>query len=834
MRTHASAGALAFFALVTWANPSSAADARPCPLAKDGQPLQRVMIGAKASDRTRAAAKNLATYLGRITGGTFQVVDGDGDAGLAVGRAEDFPKLKLADKFNANEVTRREEYILHSHADGCWLVGATDLAVEHAVWDFLSRLGYRQYFPGKNWEVVPSRKELSLTIDVFEKPDYHSRRIWFGFGAADYAAVPYADWCAKNRATAGIVLNTGHAYDGILARNKKAFAEHPEYLGLVNGERKSTKFCISNPGLRKLVADDAVAQFDKDPTRDSVSVDPSDGGGWCECAECKKVGSVSDRALTLANEVAAAVQAKYPGRLVGMYAYSQHSPPPSIKAHPNVVISTATAFITGGFTIDQLMDGWSKKASTLGIREYYSVNTWDRDLPGSARGGRLDYLKRTIPHFHEKGARFLSAESSDNWGPNGLGYFAAARMMWNVKEADKVDALVAEFLENCFGPAKEPMAEFYKMLSGNRAPLLCDDTVGRMYRLLADARKKTSDPAIIARLDDLTGYVRYVELWLDYSSATGQARQAAFEALIRHAWKIRASQMVHTKGLYRDLPARDKSVNVPTEAKWNAPDKTNPWKAGPPLVHDDFDKFLTAGIAARKLLDFTPVRYTDDLVPAAPLQLKDSKTGSAGIYSRGTRNSYTWVEKEPATLELKGKGGIVYNSRGPAKVDFFPTLEPEGKSVSHAEVAPDKEEHPLSLKTTFTGLHRIEVTDSGAGTHLTWADGVPMTFISSPDAPTDFHGRWSMYFYVPKGTKVIGGFASGPGVLLDPDGKKVHTFETKADYFSIPVPAGQDGKLWMFSNTAGKRLLMTVPPCLARSPKELLLPKEVVKADAPR
>ena len=40
------------------------------------------------------------------------------------------------------------------------------------------------------------------------------------------------------------------------------------------------------------------------------------------------VGSVSDRALTLANEVAAAVHAKYPGRLVGMYAYSEHSPPP--------------------------------------------------------------------------------------------------------------------------------------------------------------------------------------------------------------------------------------------------------------------------------------------------------------------------------------------------------------------------------------------------------------------------------------------------------------------------------------------------------------------------
>jgi hypothetical protein len=108
-----------------------------------------------------------------------------------------------------------------------------------------------------------------------------------------------------------------------------------------------------------------------------------------------------------------------------------------------------------------------------------------------------------------------------------------------------------------------------------------------------------------------------------------------------------------------------------------------------------------------------------------------------------------------------------------------------------------------------------------------------MTLVSSPDVPTEFHGRWSLYFYVPKGTKVVGGFASGAGSLLAPDGKKVRDFDGKPGYFSVPVPAGHDGKLWMFSNTAGKRLLMTVPPCLARSPKELLLPKEVVKADAP-
>lgn len=811
--------------------PAPAAGPAPCPLARDGKPLHQVVVGSKASDRTRAAARTLAAQLGRITGGAFEVADGDGAAGLAVGRAADFPGLDLAGRFAPGDATRREEYVLRTHPGGAWLVGATDVAVEHAVWDFLHRAGYRQYFPGRNWEVVPRRPDLAVAADAFEAPDYHARRIWYGGGPADYNAGPHADWCAKNRAVSGLVLNTGHAYDGIIARNRKAFAEHPEYLGLLGGERKSTKFCASNPGLRKLVAADAVAQVDRNPALDSVSVDPSDGGGWCECEQCRTLGSVSDRAVTLANEAAAALEAKHPGRRVGMYAYSEHSPPPAIEAHPNVVVSVATGFIRGGFTVDQLLDGWGTKAKTLGVREYYSVNPWDRDLPGAARGGRLNYLKTTIPHFHARGARFLSAEASDSWGPNGLGYFVAARLMWDVREADRVDAHVAEFLENCFGPAKGPMAEFYRLLTADKAPLLCDDTVGRMYRLLAAARAKTADPAVLARLDDLTGYARYVELWLDYATAAGPARQAGFERLIRHAWAIRASEMVHTKGLYRDLPARDKSVSVPARARWDAPEKTNPWKADPPPARADFERMTAAGIAARKLLDFAPVSYSADLVPAAPLGLPDAKAGGFGLYSRGPRTYFTWAEKEPATFELKAKAGIVYVDRGPAKLALHPVAEPEGKAVAHADVPPDRAEHSFTFKTTFAGLHRVEVADAGAGTDVAWPAGRPVTVVSSPDLPADLHGRWTLYFYVPKGTKVVGGFASGPGVLLDGGGKKVREFDARPGYFSVPVPAGGDGAAWSLAHTAGRRLLMTVPPSLARSPRELLLPAEVVEAD---
>src|SRR6185503_15664063 len=95
----------------------------------------------------------------------------------------------------------------------------------------------------------------------------------------------------------------------------------------------------------------AVAQFKKNPQQDSISMDPSDGGGWCECDACAQMGSVSDRVVTLANEVAVAINALDLGpKYVGHYAYNFHCAPPSVRVDPHVIPSATTAFITGGFS----------------------------------------------------------------------------------------------------------------------------------------------------------------------------------------------------------------------------------------------------------------------------------------------------------------------------------------------------------------------------------------------------------------------------------------------------------------------------------------------------
>ena len=80
---------------------------------------------------------------------------------------------------------------------------------------------------------------------------------------------------------------------------------------------------------------------------------------------------------------------------------------------------------------------------------------------------------------------------------------------------------------------------------------------------------------------------------------------------------------------------------------------------------------------------------------------------------------------------------------------------------------------------------------------------------------------------------MIGLFGGSAGTVHSPDGQTALSFDrAQAGYHSVPVPPGNDGKLWKVHHAAGAIRLLTVPPYLARSGEELLLPKEVVARDA--
>jgi hypothetical protein len=812
-------------------------------LFEDGVPRLSVVTSATAQAATGLAARELAALLSAIGGTNVSLECGDGLRGLAVGTVADFPALAAGDRLDTNALLHVDDYLLRSHPDGVLLLGVTPVGARHAVWDLLDRLGYRRFFAPKNWEIVPSLKNATLNVDVTESPSWLGRRIWYGFGTWAENKTNYAEWCARNRSDTAFALNTGHAYDNIRSKNRKTIEEHPDYLGLLGGVRKSTKFCISNPGVRKMVADMAVAAFKTNPAQQTFSVDPSDGGGWCECEACAALGTVTDRALTLANEVADAVNREVGERYIGMYAYNMHSPPPEkVRVHPRVIISVATSFIKGGLTLDGLITGWNRMGSSLfGIREYYSVNTWDRDVPGAARGANTAYLANTITNFHARGARFMSSESSANWGPNGLGYYLAARLLWNTNDVSRLEELKEDFLDKSFGPARNEMRDFYTLIDGARKPLLSPDLVGRMYRTLDAALKAAAGRADVqARLDDLVLYTRYVELYMLYIEGRGAERQAAFEKLIRHAYRMRRTEMVHSYALYRDLDHRDKSIVIPPEAAWQKPEPGNPWKSSEPFTRAELAAFVADGIAGNETVDFKPVAFDAPLVKAGALGLAGVTNASwtnASWQSRGNQRMFIWVETAPTTLVFTLTGGLIthYRDRGDARLKLTPAEEAEGKAVASGSVPPDGVPRQVTLATTHPGLHFLDMADGGDSTRIDWPAGLPVTFKTSLGSRMDYcEGPY--FFYVPKGTPVVAGFTAGfNGLLAGPDGTVLREWKGEHRYFSVPVPKGADGALWSIRGDMNKKQfhLMTVPPFLARTGAELLLPEDVVRKDTP-
>jgi len=803
-------------------------------LAKDKRALLSVIVSEKASPALRATAAEFAAMLGRFSGTEFKVENGDGSCGIVLGMPTDFAKLPFEIKFGPGPF-EREDYLLRSQPNALYLLGATDLAVSHATWDILYRFGHRQFFPGATWEYTPPTADLSLAIDTRESPSFNARRIWYNWGLWGYNDQPYHQWCVRNRMIKGFDLNSGHAYDNILASNKAEFEKHPEYLALNNGERRTKggdiKFCISNPDLRKLVANYAVEMVKKNPKLDSVSMDPSDGGNWCECDACAKVGSVSTRVLTLANEVAEAINNLGLGpKYVGMYAYNKHSAPPQIKAHPNVIASATTAFIGGGFTFDQVVEGWQKQGVTIGVYDYLSVVDWDWNLPRGGAGSRPEHVRNALTKFHKMGARFYDAESGDCWGPCGLGYYTASRVLWNVKDGEKLEALTEDFLEKCFGSAKEPMREFYRLITADSQRRSPSDMTGRMYRQLDAARKATNDPAVLARITDLILYTRHAELYYALANGAGKVEDVA-----KHAYRIRKTMMVHSYGLWARLISQ-KAALTPN----------HPLKDETQFSPEEIAKILADGIVKNQPVEpgFVSVEFSRKLVPAAQkLKLKSAATGAFPNAAQDYQQHYVWVNEGTGSIDLTLAVQKVWANRTP-KLSLYSPLEVSLEPVAVDEsYKPDGKSNALKLKTSYAGLHRVVTVDGGDYTRIVWPDGLPVTVESGIDTPqvtSQFRGPWTLYFYVPKGTQMIGGWASRianwasriSGKLVDPDGNAVLDFAKLEDgWFKAPVAPGQDGKLWKFENSQGQRLLMTVPPYLARKAEDLLLPAEVVEKD---
>jgi len=366
------------------------------------------------------------------------------------------------------------------------IVGGSPLGALYGAYAFLEALGCRWIHPGADGDVVPRHDPLvAPALDVHEEPDFRIR--WVGQGS----------WALKNRCNVnttvadervGYVWKWGfHSFFGLLSPDKY-WDEHPEYYPLVNGKRRrpenysNTQFCTTNPDVIRIVADNIIDIFRKDPRIDIVALCPNDGGGFCTCPTCIALdrpkpdfwGRYSDRLAPFNKAVSRRVAEVFPDKILktGAYAmYMRYPLAPEYRPEPNMAVQACHTYACNNHTIDdpncernrlyfrQPLEKWAELSEHLWIYEYYIKGAWAGLLYTQAH-----IMKQDIAYYKRIGAEsFYTQWSAGAFGSVGLDFYLATRLVWDTSV--DVDALVLDYCQAFYGAGGKSMSRFYQRLA---------------------------------------------------------------------------------------------------------------------------------------------------------------------------------------------------------------------------------------------------------------------------------------------------------------------------------------------------------------------------------
>lgn len=729
---------------------------------------------------------------------------------------------------------------------------------------------------------------MTVQLRLRERPAFRWRRIWYGWGAttpklhADYEA-----WMKHNRQYGDFPVDCGHAYERYIPHHE--FEKHPEWFALVGGKRQPTQLCVSNPEVQQRVIDGVLNLFRREPNRIMASVEPNDGGGYCECERCKALGSVSDQVFFFANKIAEAVSKEFPNKFVGLYAYAYHSDPPKFTLMPNVYVEITTGFRYTNLTFDEQVQAFRNLGAKVGVYDYFSVYPWDFDLPGASKASRIYELANAIKHYHKLGMTSYTAESSCNWGPNGLGYWMASKLMWNPKLSP--EDLVQDFCQKAFGRAAKPMRRIYeRWAKGERFST-------RNLKLalldLQEAYRLEDDPQVRKRLNRVAMYLHLLHLWTDYdrnarwnewgkivTAPTDEILRRAREVII-FARRIMDTGLVHTYPMlftewfeYRFAALkRLEGVDFKQIEGWKQERTDIPTdEEVERLFVEDLKRF-----ADLKAVEIVGRQYNGRLVPIAqrlPQAVKMwGEVKRSPLFVEKGLHYFVGRKGEKLTLTYTPfDAGHTVDCRWTLK-----RVDKQEKLIAQGEVKAERgKPATIELNIPSDGIYAFDPgTDYWKAAQIEFDERPLSVWCGRYDEPNKPKRvpllLWlprgeALYFFVPKGVKhfVIGISHGGDpytnliietadgttvvkervvsgdqiSVIVDEDVRRYGEISEMAKHAVLPaqeksisVPKGKDGQIWQLRLSSLRCIveLYDVPPYLARHPAELLVPEDALK-----
>jgi hypothetical protein len=401
--------------------------------------------------------------------------------------------------------------------------------------------------------------------------------------------------------------------------------------------------------------------------------------------------------------------------------------------------------------------------------------------------------------------------------------------MWNPR-AD-VDALLADFYQQAFGPAADSMKRYYERLDPGNEPLVSEHLLALAIRDLEEATQKAKDrPEILARLDHLKQYQHYERLRWEFDRTRDKERKRDCAlAAITLAYRTRFSYMNHWRAIEQSwTTAAAKEFDQPT---WSVRDRSpnKPWKVETPYTHEETENCFREDLAYFQLQPFEEKTFSADLVPGG--FHTDSPVASAQRYQGNVR--YALFSRKGEPLDMTITTGVIawYRDRPDA---VYTITDTAGKEVAKERLPQDGKEHGLTIKVPQAGLYWLEFRDQGAAWGIKTGPGQPVTLALRRGSRLSHLGQMQkMFFYVPKGMRALHYYWEGnPHEVRGPDGKVVAQVSERGMFITVAVPDGADGQVWSFTKLGlGHMWFLDVPNYLAASPDALLVPREVAVKD---
>lgn len=795
-------------------------------------------IFVEEDQKLKEIAEELSFWLKKGTGNEFNIVTQPVKTGIFIvnNQHKSVPENVKSDLKDR----RKEAFAIYSQEPGILIITGNSIAgIQYGVYRYLEMLGYRWFFPGENWTIVPMLKNITLKTTVVEQPVFIQRDFFGtgGFGGKlplDPEMKIQKKWglWKKRNFLGGEISISGHAGESFNIANKAVLLEHPEYLAEINGKRQpwspGTKPCYSNPGLIDLYVKDRLkklqSQINADPESPgsfAVSVEPSDGGGHCECDECKKIGSVSDRVFSLANHVAREVAKNFPGRFVSLLAYNEHAAVPSIEIEPNVyVVVVPYGFQRTGYSGDELVELWSKKTKFFGIYDYWSIPDWNNDLPS------LNYLEmpaKKIRFWKKSNAAAFHSESTYSAGAVGITWYLSSRLLWNPELDEK--KILEDFYSKAFGQARQPMQRMLERWA--RSFMLSDHEIGLSLRDISEADRLAKNPEVKARISDYKKYVIYLKLFYEYQSAKPGTpeRMQAVRNLLNFMWQIYDSTMVHVYRMHQLIVNRYETSDPTLKNEWDLKNKER-WESIKPVTESQLDEMIKEGIEKYKPYDFEYRTFkTDNLVPFVKAVATSSEKFISTHSFTGSHRFKFFVPENVEQLSFKIAIGKKENHPG----DRITITDPAGNVLFSQFVIPDGQTHDITFKTEKKGVYSMSVFDQKIGFSISFPEWLPFVVVDGIIIP-DLNKK--VYFYVPVGTKRLAMYCKSvvPVKIFDGDGKEVKYQGTSL--IVADVPQGQDGKIWSLTHHklyTRSPVMLNVPEVFGFSKETMMIPKEDLK-----